>query len=76
MKVFVDKTQDYTQCYVCVDASCSGSAIFNAWRKNKTGGAMVNLTDSAEPQDIYIVVWKEIKRIAPDNYFRSAVVKS
>jgi hypothetical protein len=66
VKVFVDKTQDYTQCYVCVDASCSGSAIFNAWRRNRTGGQMVNLTDNDAPADIYTEVWKRIKVLAKE----------
>ena len=64
VKVFIDKTQDYTQCYVCVDASCSGTAIFNAWRRNRTGGELVNLVDSSKPQDIYMEVWNELKRRA------------
>ena len=61
VKVFVDQTQDYTQCYVCVDASCSGTAIFNAWRLNKSGGELVNLTNNSQPADIYMAVWEEIK---------------
>ena len=66
VKVFVDKTQTYTQCYVCVDASCSGSAIFNAWRRNKTAGQMVNLTDNPAPADIYMEVWYRIKELAKE----------
>jgi len=61
VKVFVDKTQDYTQCYVCVDASCSGTSIFNSWRLNASGGKLVNLIDADKPQDIYMAVWEEIK---------------
>ena len=61
VKVFVDKTQDYTQCYVCVDASCSGTSIFNAWRRNKNGGRKVNLIETDSPQDIYMAVWEKIK---------------
>ena len=66
VKVFINKTQDYTQCYVCVDASCSGSAIFNAWRRNRTAGQMVNLTDNDSPADIYIEVWNRIKVLAAE----------
>ena len=61
VKVFVDRTQDYTQCYVCVDASCSGTAIFNAWRRNRAGAEKVNLVNTEEVADIYMAVWKEIK---------------
>ena len=69
VKVFIDKTQDFTQCYVCVDASCSGSAIFNAWRRNRTAGSMVNLTDNDSPADIYTEVWLEIKKLAKPGTF-------
>ena len=66
VKVFVEASQDYTQCYVCVDASCSGSAIFNAWRLNRTAGQMVNLTDNDAPADIYTEVWNRIKELAKE----------
>ena len=71
VKVFVDKSQDYTQTYVCVDASCSGTSIFNAWRQNTHGALMTNLIDTDEPADIYMEVWKEIRRIAPKGVFRT-----
>ena len=75
VKVFVDKTQNYTQCYVCVDASCSGTSIFNAWRRNLSGATKTNLVDTAKPADIYTEVWEEIKRLAPDGTFDPAHIK-
>ena len=75
VKVFVDKTQSYTQVYVCADASCSGTAIFNAWRRNLRGARMVNLVDTPAPADIYIAVWYELKRIAPAGSFREDHIK-
>ena len=54
VKVFVDKSQAYTQCFVCVDASCSGTSIFNAWRQNLHGAMMTNVVYTPEPADIYI----------------------
>lgn len=71
VKVFIDASQNYTQCYVCVDASASGTAIFNSWRKNRTGGELVNLVDSSKPNDIYMSVWEELKKRAttlPDQF--------
>ncbi len=70
VKVFVDKLQDYTQVFVTVDCSCSGTSIFNTWRLNRTGAAQTNVIDTAEPADIYLAVWQEIKRLAPANTFR------
>lgn len=75
VKVFVDKTQDYTQCFVCVDASCSGTSIFNAWRQNLHGARMTNVVDTPEPADIYMEVWNEVKRIAPERTFRASHIK-
>ena len=75
VKVFVDKSQAYTQCFVCVDASCSGTSIFNAWRQNLHGAMMTNVVDTPEPADIYIEVWNEIKRIAPERTFRASHIK-
>ena len=37
VKIFVDQTQTYSQVFVLIDASCSGTSIFNAWRLNKQG---------------------------------------
>ena len=71
VKVFVDRSQDYTQTFVCVDASCSGTSIFNAWRQNTHGALMTNLIDTTEPADIYMEVWKEIRRLAPVGAFRT-----
>jgi DNA-dependent RNA polymerase len=71
VQIFVDKTQDYTQCFVCVDASCSGTSIFNAWRLNKHGARMTNLIDTDSPADIYMEVWHEIRRSAPKKAFRT-----
>ena len=78
VKCFVDKTQDYTQTYVCVDASCSGTSIFNAWRQNLNGAAktnLVNVSDAAPPSDIYTEVWEEIKRRAPEGLFDDKHIK-
>ena len=75
VKCHVDKSQDYTQCYVCVDASCSGSAIFNAWRRNRAGGAMVNLMKTNKPADIYTEIWLRIKEIAKPGTFKPDHIK-
>ena len=75
VKVFVDKTQDYTQCYVCVDASCSGTSIYNGWRRNLNGARLTNLVATDSPADIYMEVWNEIKRIAPPGTFRPEHIK-
>lgn len=75
VKVFVDKIQDYTQVYVTVDASCSGTSIFNAWRQNIHGASMTNLVDTDSPADIYTEVWNEIKRTVPDGTFRPSHIK-
>ena len=75
VKCHVDKSQNYTQCYVCVDASCSGSAIFNAWRKNKAGGEMVNLTNTSKPADIYMEIWLKIKDLAKPGTFKPEHIK-
>ncbi len=76
VKVFVDKTQDYTQCFVTVDASCSGTSIFNAWRLNAEGAAKTNLINTLSPADIYMEVWYEIKKLIPDGSFRASHIKS
>ena len=70
VKVFIDKTQDYTQCFVTVDASCSGTSIFNAWRLNASGAKKTNLIKTAEPADIYMEVWHEVKRLLPKGSVR------
>lgn len=75
VKVFVDKTQAYTQVFVLVDASCSGTSIFNAWRLNKQGALKTNLIDTPEPADIYMAVWEEVKRLAPHRAFRASHIK-
>ena len=75
VKVFVDKTQDYTQCFVTVDASCSGTSIFNAWRLNAEGAAKTNLTNTLSPADIYMEVWYEIKNLIPDGSFNKSQIK-
>lgn len=75
VKVFIERSQDFTQCFVCVDASCSGTGIFNAWRRNLNGGRMVNLIDTATPSDIYLEVWNEIKRKAEPYTFRTDHLK-
>ena len=75
VKVFVDKTQDYTQVFVCVDASCSGTSIFNAWRQNLTGAMKTNLVDTDSPADIYSEVWEKIKEDAPEGTFRKDHIK-
>ena len=75
VKVVVDESQDYTQCFVCVDASCSGTSIFNAWRRNLTGALMTNLVDTKKPADIYTEVWNKIKELAPEGTFRKSHIK-
>jgi len=74
-KIYVAKTQDYTQVFVLVDASCSGTSIFNAWRRNKHGALKTNLIDTPEPADVYMEVWHEIKRLAPEKSFRASFIK-
>jgi DNA-directed RNA polymerase len=69
VKVFVDKTQTYTQCFVCVDASCSGTSIFNSWRRNRHGAEKTNVVNTPAPADIYMAVWEEIRRSAPKGAF-------
>lgn len=75
VKVFVDKTQDYTQCFVCVDASCSGTSIFNAWRRNYHGASKTNVVDTPKPADIYWEVWEQLKTMAPSGTFRASHIK-
>ncbi len=75
VKVFIDKTQDYTQVYVCVDASCSGTSIFNSWRLNYHGALKTNLINTPEPADIYTEVWNEIKNLAEDGTFRPSHIR-
>jgi hypothetical protein len=75
VKVFVDKTHEYTQCFVCVDASCSGTSIFNAWRRNLTGASKTNLVDTDSPADIYTEVWLQIKALASEGTFRADHIK-
>ena len=75
VKVFVDKSQDYTQVYVYVDCSCSGTSIFNAWRRSLYGAKFTNLIETPEPQDIYMEVWREMKRLSPDGLFPSYRIK-
>jgi hypothetical protein len=75
VKVFVDKTQTFTQVFVYLDCSCSGTSIFNAWRRNTHGARMTNLIDTPEPADIYMEVWYEIKRLMPSGVFRASHIK-
>ena len=75
VKVFVDKTQDYTQCFVTIDASCSGTSIFNAWRLNATGAAKTNLVNTPYPADIYMEVWHEIKKLLPEGSVRKVQIE-
>ena len=75
VKIFVDKTQDHTQVFVLVDASCSGTSIFNAWRLNKHGALKTNLIDTPAPADIYMEVWHEIKRLLPVGSVRASFIK-
>lgn len=75
VKIFIDKTQDYSQVFVLVDASCSGTSIFNAWRLNKQGALKTNLIDTPQVNDIYMAVWHEIKRLAPHKAFRASFIK-
>lgn len=75
VKVFINKSQDYTQVYVYVDCSCSGTSIFNAWRLNEHGARMTNLIDTPEPADIYMEVWYEIKRLMPEDAFVMSRIK-
>lgn len=70
VRIFEDRSQDYSQCYVTVDCSCSGTSIFNTWRRNRTGGVLTNLIDTPHPQDIYTEVWDEIKKNVKPNTFR------
>lgn len=74
-KIFVDKNQDYSQVFVTVDCSCSGTSIFNSWRRNLTGGILTNLVDTPYPQDIYMEVWSEIKRRVKSNTFRQSHIE-
>ena len=75
VKVFVDKTQDYVQCFVLVDASCSGTSIFNAWRRNREGALKTNLIDTPQMNDIYMAVWEKIKELAPEGAFRKVLIR-
>ena len=75
VKIFVEKTQNYSQVFVLVDASCSGTSIFNAWRLNKAGALKTNLIDTPKVNDIYMAVWEEIKRLAPHRAFRASHIK-
>jgi hypothetical protein len=70
VRIFEDRSQDYSQCYVTVDCSCSGTSIFNTWRRNRTGGILTNLIDTPHPQDIYTEVWNEIQKNVKPNTFR------
>ena len=75
VRVFIDQTQDYTQCFVTVDASCSGTSIFNAWRLNASGARKTNLISTPEPADIYMEVWHEIKRLLPKGSVRKVQIE-
>ena len=75
VKVFVDKVQDYTQCFVTIDASCSGTSIFNAWRLNAAGAAKTNLVNTPSPADIYMEVWHEIKKLLPKGSVRKVQIE-
>ncbi len=69
-RIFEERSQEYSQCYVNVDCSCSGTSIFNTWRRNRTGGILTNLIDTPYPQDIYTEVWNEIQKNVKPNTFR------
>jgi len=75
VKVFIEQTQDYTQCFVTIDASCSGTSIFNAWRLNTSGAAKTNLIDTVKPADIYMEVWYEIKKLLPSRAIRKVQIE-
>ena len=75
VKIYVDKTQTYSQVFVLVDASCSGTSIFNGWRLNKEGARKTNLIDTPTVNDIYMEVWEEIKKLAPLKAFRASFIK-
>jgi hypothetical protein len=75
VRVFVEQSQTYTQTYVYVDCSCSGTSIFNAWRENEHGARMTNLIDTPEPADIYMEVWHEIRRNLPEDKFVMSRIK-
>jgi hypothetical protein len=75
VRIFVDKTQNHTQVFILVDASCSGTSIFNAWRLNKHGALKTNLIDTPAPADIYMEVWHEIKRLLPAGSVRTSFIK-
>jgi len=75
VKVFIEQTQTYTQVFVTVDASCSGTSIFNAWRLNRTGALKTNLIKTDKPADIYMAVWEKIKENAPLRAFRKSFIK-
>ncbi len=72
VKVFVDKVQTYTQVYVTVDCSCSGTSIFNSWRRNLSAARLTNVVPTEEPQDIYMEVWRRMKELAKPGTFRPA----
>jgi DNA-directed RNA polymerase len=64
VELFIRKSRAFTHCFVCVDASASGTQFHSAWRQNKHGAVQCNLTNSPEPQDIYLSVWNEIKALS------------
>ena len=75
VKIFVDRTQDYSQCFITVDCSCSGTSIFNSWRLNLNGGRLTNLIDTPKPEDIYIELWNEIKKNVKPNSIRLSLIQ-
>ena len=75
VKVFVDETQNYTQCFITIDASCSGTSIFNAWRLNASGAAKTNLVNTPSPADIYMEVWHKIKELLPNGSVRKVQIE-
>ena len=74
VKIYIDKTQNYTQVFVLLDASCSGTSIFNGWRRNKQGALKTNLIDTPAPADIYMAVWYKIKELLPTGSIRKSFI--
>jgi DNA-directed RNA polymerase len=70
----VQQGQQYTQVYVIVDTSCSGTSIFNAWRKNLSGAVTSNLVGESSMEDTYLAVWGEIKKLLPLNSVRKVII--
>jgi len=63
-QLFIQRTRNYTHCFVCLDASASGTQFHSAWRQNRHGAVQCNLVNGSEPQDIYLSVWQKIKELS------------